>query len=123
LDSQGVLHVSNRIFSDLVASDNDRITGANEPTLDIDIDTRTGEASLSGNFMLVPASNAGAWRGELQGSIRDGLVTAFGMANGTGAFDGSILSIDFRQVREPNGHPPHAEPKAFFDMEGWILDR
>jgi hypothetical protein len=33
------------------------------------------------------------------------------------------LRVDFRQVRERAGEPPCPDPKAFFAMDGVILER
>jgi hypothetical protein len=120
---RGMLHIANRVFSDIVESEDDRIAGTNEPALDIDVDTTTGEASLQGRFKLAPKSGSGSWEGELLGHITGGLVTAAGLAHGKGALERAILRVDFRQVPKLAAPAPCADPKAFFEMDGWILER
>ena len=75
-----------------------------------------------GTFALRSTSGDGVWEGELEGQLNGGVVTAFGAAKGKGAFDGAILRVDFRQVSERSGPYPCDAPKAFFDMEGFILE-
>jgi hypothetical protein len=124
MDDSGVLHVKDRVFSDIVESPDERIAGVNEPTLSMDINTRTGEAVLNGRFALVPSAKSGSWEGELHGSIADdGMVRAFGLAQGQGEFEGLLLRVDFRQVEKLATPAPCTEPKAFFEIEGWILER
>jgi hypothetical protein len=118
-----MLHIRNRVFSDIVECQDDRIAGTNEPVLDIDIDTKTGVAELQGRFNLVPSAKSGSWQGEVRGHISGGLVTALGIATGTGAMEGAVLQVNFRQVTKLSTPAPCADPKAFFEMDGWILDR
>ena len=121
VDDRGILHIGNRVFSDIVESDDDRIAGTNEPALDIEVDTASGEAVLHGRFTLASKSRGSSGVGELHGRITGGLVTAAGLAKGRGQLEGSILRVDFRQVGHLATPAPCEDPKAFFEMEGWIL--
>ena len=78
VDDKGILHIADRVFTDVVECEDDRIAGINEPALDIEVDTATGEAVLKGRFMLASNVKGGFWDGELRGRITDGLVTAPG---------------------------------------------
>jgi hypothetical protein len=106
----------------VVDSQSDRIQGANEVTLNIDLDPVKAEGSLEGHFTMSPRVGNGTWRGEVRGSIREGIVMASGIARGTGGLTGAVLRVDFRQVKQLSAAPPCKDPKAFFEMEGWILE-
>jgi hypothetical protein len=120
---KGTLHVKGQAFTDIVESSDARIAGVNTPTLDIVIDPASGKGELSGSFVWKPKAGDGTWEGMMEGQIREGLVTARGVACGSGALEGLSLRVDFQQVRESQGQPPCPEPKAFFAMQGLILER
>jgi hypothetical protein len=122
-DNKGILHIKGQVFTDIVESTDGRIAGVNVPTLNIVIDPATGKGELSGSFVWKPKADNGAWEGMMEGQILEGLVAARGLARGTGALEGLSLRVDFRQVREGQGQPPCPEPKAFFAMQGLILER
>lgn len=119
--ANGMLHVRQRTFTDVVVSDDPRIAGTNKPVLDIDIDTGSGTAEIRGTFTLAAAQ--GSWSGELLGKITDGMVRASGVARGAGSHQGAVLSVSFHQVAGHSTPPPCATPMAYFEMEGIILDR
>ncbi len=121
-DGPGQVHIKDQHFSDIVESTELRMVGTNELVLDLDVEPATGRGSLRGTFALRSTSGDGSWEGELEGRLSGGVVTAVGAAKGKGAFDGAILRIDFRQVKERVGPHPCDAPKAFFDMEGFILE-
>ena len=122
-DNKGTLHIKGQAFTDIVESSDARIAGVNTPTLDIAIDPASGMGELSGSFVWKPKAYEGTWEGMMKGQIRDGLVTALGLAHGTGRLEGLSLRVDFQQVREGQGQPPCPEPKAFFAMQGLLLER
>src|SRR4051812_41480828 len=82
VDDQGILHIADRVFTDIVECDDDRVAGINEPALDIELDTATRKGTLKGRFMLASKVAGGFWEGELRGRITDSLVTAAGIAKG-----------------------------------------
>jgi hypothetical protein len=116
----GILHIRGRAFTDVVESDDARIAGSNRPLLALDVDPRAGSGRLWGPFELT-AADGGSWRGELSGVIEAGAVRAWGVAVGTGSFAGRTLRVDFQQVERHPGGAPCSEPKAFFQMQGYIL--
>ena len=95
----------------VVECEDDRIAGINEPALDIEVDTATGEAVLKGRFMLASNVKGGFWDCELRGRITDGLVTAAGLAKGSGTLDGAI-KVDFRQVHQLATPAPCPDPES-----------
>jgi hypothetical protein len=119
----GRLRVRNRVFTDIVKSSDARVAGVNKPALDIDLNPVDGTGVLQGGFTLRPGSGSGAWEGRMQGQFRNGMVVATGLARGTGALAGAVMRVDFRQVNELPGPPACANPLAFFEMEGFILER
>jgi hypothetical protein len=120
--SDGTVRIRERLFTDVVESDSPRIAGINEPLLDLDVDAQAGTGTVQGPFVLKPTDGAGTWEGRLTGKLVNGMVTAWGLARGTGAFEGSVLRVDFQQVAAHPSSPPVAEAKAFFEMSGHILD-
>jgi hypothetical protein len=120
-DDAGV-HIRERIFTDRVESSEPAFDGTNRVTLDVDVDSRGG-GCLRGAFELRLTSGAGGWTGELEGRFEDGLVVAEGMGRGSGAHDGAVVHIDYRQVRAHPGKPPVDVPLAVFEMHGVILRR
>lgn len=122
-DDSGKLQIRDRVFTDIVESADARLAGNNRVTLDLDIDPKIGEGTLRGRFELQLNSLDGAWEGELDGALSRGLVTAFGVARGSGALDGASIRIDFRQVAERAGLHPCETPLAFFDIDGFVLER
>lgn len=121
-DDSGVIHITDQHFADIVESSEPRMTGNNSLLLDLDVEPATGKGSLRGTFSFHSKTGDGIWEGELEGLISGGTVTAFGAAKGKGAFVGAILRVDFFQVSERDGPHPCDSPKAFFDMEGFILE-
>jgi hypothetical protein len=115
----GIIHIRDRGFTDIVESDDPRIAGSNQPLLALDVDPREGSGRLWGPFELT--ANDGTWRGELSGVIEGGTVRAWGVAVGTGNFAGRMLRVDFQQVDRHPAASPCPEPKAFFRMQGYIL--
>src|SRR5687768_5924824 len=83
-DDKGSIKIEGRAFTGLVQSDDWRIAGTSTPVLDIVIDPTSGEGELRGSFIMQPKDVDGAWEGRMQGRIREGLVTAWGLARGTG---------------------------------------
>jgi hypothetical protein len=122
-DDKGTLHIKGQAFTDMVESSDARIAGVNTPTLDIVIDPASGMGELNGSFVWKPKAYDGTWEGMMEGQIRQGLVTARGLARGTGTLEGLSLRVDFQQVRESQGQAPCPEPKAFFVMQGLLLER
>jgi hypothetical protein len=119
----GIVHVHNRTFTDIVRSKDQQIAGVNKPVLDLEFNPADGTGSVHGRFTLQPDKAGGAWEGHMTGEIRNGLVNAKGLARGNGALDGSVMRVDFRQVEKLPGEAPCPNPTAFFEMEGSILDR
>jgi hypothetical protein len=120
--ADGIVQARNRVFTDIVESDDPRVAGINRPRLAIDVDPRDGSGSLSGDFEL-QLSAGGSWRGVLSGTIVGGLVRAEGLAVGTGPYAACAMRVDFQQVAAHAGQPPCAEPKAFFEMKGQLLSQ
>ncbi|HLA99700.1 MAG TPA: hypothetical protein VJL34_14730 [Anaerolineales bacterium] len=120
--ADGALQINGRVFTDKVESHDSRIAGTNMPTLNITFNPKLGEGELQGKFILTPIAFDGAWEGELHGRFVNGMVTSWGIARGSGALQGSVLSVDFQQVASYPGTPPCDEPKAFFEMRGLILE-
>jgi hypothetical protein len=118
-DGDGV-HIRNRTFTDRVQSAEAAFDGTNRVTLDLDIDAR-GTGVLRGVFELVLTSGKGTWTGEVQGHFENGMVVAEGLAHGTGAQEGAVLHIGYRQIQEHPGSPPVDQPLAVFDMRGVML--
>jgi len=117
----GLVRVSQRTFTDVVQSDERMIAGTNRPVLDLEVDPAAGTGVLSGSFLLQPTAFSGAWEGEIEGRIDQGLVRARGIARGRDGLDGMMLYVEFRQAPDsPNAVPPCQDPKAFFEMEGLI---
>src|SRR5262249_44887225 len=122
-DEKGALRARGQGFTDIVEAHDPRIAGTNTLLVDITVDPKTGNGSLTGSLVLRSRGVSGAWEGGLlEGEIRQGPVTARGLARGTGARAGQTLRVDFQQLREGRGKPPCDEPKAFFDMRGLILE-
>jgi hypothetical protein len=119
----GIVHVRQQAFTDIVRSRDQRIAGVNKPVLDLDFNPVDGTGTVRGRFTLQPDKAGGAWEGHMTGEIRNGLVTAQGLARGKGSLEGSVMRVDFRQVEKLPGDAPCASPTAFFEMEGSILDR
>ena len=118
----GIVHVRNQTFTDIVRSNDQRVAGINKPVLDLDFNPADGTGTVRGPFTLQLEKAGGAWEGHMTGEIRKGLVTAKGLARGRGSLEGSIMRVDFRQVEKLEGDAPCANPTAFFEMEGSILD-
>jgi hypothetical protein len=116
----GIVHIRSRAFTDVVESDDARIAGWNRPLLALDFDPRAGSGRLWGGFEIT-ADAGGSWRGEMSGRIEGGVVRAWGVAVGMGPFAGRTLRVDFQQVERHPKTPPCPEPKAFFQMQGYIL--
>lgn len=119
-DDQGA-HIRNRVFTDRVQSAESVLDGTNRVTLDLDIEPR-GTGVLRGVFELALTSGQGGWRGEVAGYFEGGLVVAEGMARGTGAQEGAVLHVAYRQIDRHPGKPPVEQPLAVFDMKGVVLD-
>jgi len=118
---EGQLRIRGRRFTDLVQSSEPLLAGVNRPVLDIELDPATGRGQLKGVFVLQPDGVSGRWDGELLGRIEKGLVTASGLARGTGDLESLILYSEFRQTADrPAISPPCRDPQAFFEMEGVI---
>ena len=118
----GLLHVTDRVFTDIVVSSDPRLAGTNRLTLAMDLDPDAGTGELRGSFVLTPDEVDGSWEGELTGHL-DGMVSADGLARGTGALDGAIAHIAFRQVPEhPTAEPACDEPLAFYELTGLTLE-
>ena len=120
-DDQGA-HIRNRTFTDRVQSSAATLDGTNRVTLDLDIDARGGGV-LRGAFELVLTNGNGAWQGELEGRFENGMVVAEGMGRGTGAQEGAVVHIDYRQLTAHPGKPPIDQPLAVFDMKAVVLGR
>ena len=118
-DDQGA-HIRNRTFTDRVQSSEAAIDGTNCVTLDLDIDARGGGV-LRGAFELVLTNGNGAWKGELEGHFENGMVVAEGLGRGTGAQEGAVVHIDYRQIAAHPGKPPVDQPLAVFDMKAVVL--
>ena len=118
----GMQHIRGQQFFDVVESQEPRIAGVNRPLLDLDFDPESGDGDLRGSFVLTPSGLEGAWEGELQGRFVQGLVRSAGMARGAGALAGAVLQVEFRQVTAYPSQPPCESPKAFFEMNGMILE-
>jgi hypothetical protein len=120
-DAQGT-HVRKRVFTDRVQSSDDAFDGTNRVVLDLDFDSQ-GAGGLRGNFEVTLTNGTGTWKGEVDGHFEQGMVVAEGVARGTGAYDGAVLHIDYRQIPEHPGTPPIEKPLAVFDMKGVVLLR
>src|SRR3970282_1668569 len=97
-DDAGMLQISDRVFTDLVASEETRIAGTNKPALKITLNPVTGEGTLEGTFVLTPDAVKGTWEGELNGRFVQGMVKSSGIARGTGELQGSVLQVSFQQI-------------------------
>lgn len=118
----GLLHVTDRVFTDIVASSDPRVAGTNRVTVAMELDPDAGTGELQGSFVLTPDEVDGTWEGELAGHL-DGMVAADGLARGTGALEGAIAHIAFRQVEQhPTGEPACDEPLAFYELTGLTLE-
>lgn len=120
-DHQGA-HIRNRVFTDRVQSAEPVLDGTNRVTLDLDVEPR-GTGVLRGVFELALSNGHGGWRGEVEGRLEHGLVVAEGMARGTGAQEGAVLHVAYRQLDKHPGNPPVEQPLAVFDMKGVVLDQ
>lgn len=118
--ADGRIHARDRVFTDIVESDDPRIAGINEVRLAVDLDPRDGSGSVWGSFELHPSAG-GSWRGSLTGLIVGGIVQAQGLAIGSSDWAGWVMRVDFRQVPAHPGSPPCAEPKAFFEINGRLM--
>src|SRR5687767_743503 len=76
----GIVHVRNQSFTDIVRSNDQRIAGVNKPVLDLDFNPAAGTGTVRGPFTLQPDKAGGTWEGHMTGEIRNGLVTAKGLA-------------------------------------------
>jgi hypothetical protein len=115
-DGQGT-HIRKRVFTDRVQSSDAAFDGTNRVVLDLDFDAQ-GAGGLRGKFEMTLTNGTGTWKGEVDGHFEQGMVVAEGMARGTGAQDGAVLHIDYRQIAEHPGTPPIEKPLAVFDMKG-----
>ena len=122
-NEDGSVSIRDRAFTDIVVSSEPAIAGRNVPVLNIDLDPSTGTGKLSGRFELRPDALQGAWNGELSGSIENGLVIASGLAVGSMALVNKTLRIDFRQIEKLPFESPCRDPKAFFEINGMILQQ
>jgi hypothetical protein len=120
--TDGKVRVRERLFTDVVESNDERVAGENKPLLDLDIDPAAGSGTVSGPFTLTPKNGSGTWVGRLTGELAGGMVVASGLARGTGSFEGRTMRIDFQQIPAHPSTSPVDEPKAFFRMSGYILD-
>jgi hypothetical protein len=120
LGPDGIVHIRDRGFTDVLESDDARIAGSNRPLLALDFDPRAGSGRLWGPFEIT-VNDGGTWRGELRGVIEAGAVRAWGIAVGSGSLAGRTLRVDFQQVERHPQDAPCPEPKAFFQMQGYIL--
>jgi len=118
----GLVQIRNQIFTDVVRSSDSRIAGVNKPVLNLELNPSNGTGSIHGSFVLRPERAGGTWEGHMTGEIRNGLVSARGLARGRGALEGFVMRVDFRQVEKLPGEAPCANPSAFFEMEGSILE-
>ncbi|MFQ5967959.1 MAG: hypothetical protein ACE5MI_10160 [Acidimicrobiia bacterium] len=114
------LRIRNRVFTDIVESDDPRLAGVNKPTLNLDLDPASGQGTLEGEFVLTPQAVEGTWEGSLTGSLEGGLVRARGQASGTGILQGFDLHVEYEQIKEHPGQPPCEDPQAFFQMWGHV---
>ena len=122
-NEDGSLSIRDRVFTDILISTEPTIAGTNIPVLNIDLDPATGTGTLSGRFELRPAAFQGSWNGELSGKIENGLVIASGLAVGCIALDDKTLRIDFRQIEKLPFESPCDDPKAFFEINGMIMQK
>jgi hypothetical protein len=120
--ADGIVRCRDRVFTDVVESDDARVAGVNQPHLALDFDPRDASGRIWGSFELRPASG-GSWVGSLTGNIVGGVVAAKGLAHGTGPHEGWVMRVDFQQVDAHPRTPPCPEPKAFFSMAGHLLPR
>lgn len=119
---EGRLQIREQGFVDWVESDDERLSGLNRLSLDLDMDPATGNGSVRGSFVFTASSGDGTWEGELVGRIEAGLVHSVGFARGTGAFAGSAVSLAWQQVGGHPSNPPCESPSAFFEMQATMLD-
>jgi hypothetical protein len=120
--SNGRVQIQNQAFTDVVQSSDSRVAGVNKPVLNLEFDPSSGTGSIEGSFVLRPERAGGSWEGYMTGEMRNGLVSAKGIARGRGALDGLVMRVDFRQVEKLPGKAPCANPSAYFEMEGSILE-
>jgi len=120
--SNGRVQVQNQIFTDIVRSSDTRIAGVNRPILNLEFNPSDGTGSVEGSFVLQPDKAGGTWEGHMKGEIRNGFVSATGLARGRGALQGLVMRVDFRQVEKLSGEAPCKNPSAYFEMEGSILE-
>ena len=118
---EGELHVRGRTFTDTVISDDSRGEGTKRLTVDLTVSLLEPRGRLNGTFALAPEAG-GSWFGALVGTIEGGRITAHGLARGAGAFQGRVMRVDFRQVDSVARPAACAEPLAFFQMNGFILE-
>ena len=123
MGEDGLLRIRGRVFTDLVHSSDSRVAGTNRLTVSLDLNPEAGTGQLTASFVLTPSKTPGTWEGELVGTL-NGMISATGLARGTGALEGAVAYISFQQVAEhPTGQPACKEPLAFYEMAGLILDR
>lgn len=120
MGDDGLLRIRERVFTDVVTSDDPRLTGTNQVTVSLDLDPQSGTGQLTATFVLTPSEANGAWEGELVGTL-NGMILATGLARGTGALEGAVAYLAFKQeASHPTGQPACDNPLAFYAMTGLI---
>jgi len=118
----GLVHIQGRVFTDLVDSLEPRISGTNRLTVSLDLNPETGKGSLTASFVLTPKLGKGSWTGAMSGSL-NGMITAEGLARGTGDLEGMTAYLSFQQVAEhPAGQPACDDALAYYRMAGILLE-
>ena len=123
MGDDGLLHIRGRVFTDIVRSSDPRLTGSNRVTVFLDLNPEAGTGQLTASFVLTPEGLDGAWEGEMLGTL-NGMISATGLATGTGALRGASAYIAFEQVgSDPSGEPACDNALAFYAMTGLIRDQ
>lgn len=122
MGEDGLLHIRGRVFTDIVRSSDSRLNGNNTVTVFLDLNPEAGTGQLTASFVLTPEGSAGAWEGEIVGTL-NGMISATGLAQGTGDLEGAVAYLEFRQVAShPTGEPACDDALAFYSMTGLIRD-
>jgi hypothetical protein len=122
MGEDGLLRIRGRVFTDIVRSSDVRLTGTNRVTVSLDLDPAAGTGQLTASFILTPEGSESAWEGEMIGTL-NGMISATGLARGTGTLKGAIAYLSFQQLdSHPSGEPGCDDALAFYAMTGLIRD-
>jgi hypothetical protein len=122
MGEDGLLRIRGRVFTDIVRSSDPRLTGTNRVTVSLDLNPAAGTGQLTASFILTPEESEGVWEGEMLGTLK-GMISATGLARGTGTLNGAVAYLTFQQVAShPSGEPDCDDALAFYAMTGLIRD-